>query len=88
MSFSALQLYIPLCGKVNLSMPDLSAFLSFINLLSMRNLYMGVGFPWALHVIVIRSPSLTVSWGASVVTLVSLGESEINKTKRLYNYHI
>ena len=59
-------------------MPDLSAFLSLIGLFSMKNLYIGVGFPWALQVIVIRPPSLTVSLGASVVMLVSLGESAVH----------
>ena len=60
-------------------MPDLSAFLSYMGLFSMKNLYLGEGFPWALQVIVIRLPSLTVSSGASVVILVSLGESAINQ---------
>lgn len=43
----------------------------------MENLYFGGGFPWALQVMVISDPSLTVSCGASVVMLVSLGASEI-----------
>lgn len=62
-------------------MPDLSAFLSDMGLFSMKNLYLGRGFPWALQVIVIILPSLTVSLGASVVILVSLGESAINQHK-------
>ena len=41
----------------------------------MKNLYIGGGFPRALHVILIRDPSLTMSPGASVVMFVSLGES-------------
>ena len=64
---------------VSLRMPVLSAFLSYMGLFSIKNLYLGGGFPWALQVIVIRLPSLTVSWGASVVILVSLGESAINQ---------
>ena len=41
----------------------------------MENLNLGVGFPRALHVIVISDPSVTVSSGASVVMFVSLGAS-------------